>query len=305
MPVDSDGNVADLITSPDSVPGRMNLGRLYAPYFNSAARDVRKQMLEELGYNRNYKGHFTEEEFLSIPDAMIQKAISTLLEFYTIVSPRSYKEFTENLTPAERTEWMLQILNKAIYLYMPIEDEEGDLEGKRLFYDEMVMEIEKRFKITYGQVTYVGRSGKRTLTKNKFRIAPLYIMPLDKIADTWLAVDIGKHSNFGILAAMNETDKFSVPWHRTPPRTIGETEGRLYNMYGGREMIAELLDRSGNIETQYEAAKVVLRADKPTNIERLIDRNKIPLGNSRSNQIAHHTFMCMGFDVVYEPEDGQ
>ena len=304
MPVDEDGNVADIISGPDSIPGRMNLGRLYAPYFNAAARDVRRQILEEMGYSRHHAAEIGLEELLSIDEPKYRKGVETLLRFYNITSPRTFKEFTETLTNEEREQWMLTVLNKAIYNYIPIEDDgmsDGDNLPKK-FLDEKVEALEKTFKITYGPVTYVGRSGKKVQTVNKFRIAPLYFMLLDKIADTWLAADIGKHNNFGILAAMNEDDKFSTPWRRTPPRTIGETEGRLYCMYGGRAMIAEMMDRSGNLETQKEIAKTILEAEHPSKIKKLIDRDKIPFGNARPNQILHHIFRCMGFDVVFKPE---
>lgn len=303
MPVDADGNVADIVTGPDSVPGRMNLGRLYAPYFNAAARDVRKQVLEEMGFNRQRKTPVTIEELYSVPEDKFQLGISTIARFYKIISARQYKEFVSILTPEERMEWLLCYFNEAPYLYMPIEDvsEETDNISPK-FLDEKVMEIEKNFKLVYGPVSYVGRSGRRVVTKNKFRIAPLYIMLLDKIADTWLSADIGKHSNFGILAAMNQGDKYSTPWRRTPPRTISETEGRLYCMYGGREMIAELMDRAGNLATQKEIAKNVISAENPSQIKRVVSREKIELGNARPNQLLHHIFRTAGFDVTYHKE---
>lgn len=304
MPVDADGNVADLISGPDSIPGRMNLGRLYAPYFNGAARDVRKQVLEELGFHRNHKEKITTEQLISIqrerPDVFV-KAESTLLKFYSIVSPRTYREYTEVLTADQRLDWLLMVFNDASYLYMSIERDVAD--GKtELFPDEKVMEVEKNFKLVYGPVTYVGRSGRKVVTKNKFRIAPLYIMLLDKTPDSWLSADIGKHSNFGILAAMNKTDKFTTPWRKTTPRTVGETEGRLYCMYGGREMIAELMDRNGNLATQKEIAKTIISHDTPTNIQNIVDREKIPLGNTRPNQLIRHIFRCAGFDIKYKKE---
>ena len=67
MPVDEDGNVADIVSSPDSVPGRMNLGRLYIPYFAAAARDIRKELLEMIGYPRNYRQPTTVEQLKEIP----------------------------------------------------------------------------------------------------------------------------------------------------------------------------------------------------------------------------------------------
>lgn len=295
MPVDEDGNRADIITGPDSIPGRMNLGRLYTPYFTGAARDIRKQMLEEIGIDRNFKGKMTPDELIQYSGPGMDKAIQTLLLLYSIVSPRTHDEFANVLTPEERLCWLTDIVNDKIYLYIPIESEK--------MLDQMVLEIEKNFKLVYGPVSYVGRSGKRVTTKNKFRIAPLYMMLLDKIADAWLSVDIGKHNNFGILAAMNKADKHSTPWRKTPPRLFGETESQLYCCYGGREMIAELLDRSGSIASQKAISKKILTCNDPVNIDEVIDREEIQFGNARPIQIAQHLFNCAGFSVVYSKEE--
>ena len=294
MPVDSDGNRADIITAPDSIPGRMNLGRLYGPYFAGAARDVRKMMLEAFGFDRNFKGQVTIGQVKAIPEVQMDQGLRLMLRLYEIVSPRTFHEFTQELTQEERYHWIQTIINSHLYLYVPIETEKQ--------FDEMVVEIEASFKLVYGQVTYIGRGGQKVTTKNKFRIAPMYTMLLDKIADAWLSVDIGKHSNFGILAPMNWADKYAAPWRRTPPRNAGETEARLYAGVGGREMIAEMLDRSGNIASQKEIAKNILHAENPARIECVIDRNKIPLGSSRPIQIAQHYFRCDGFEVVYAEE---
>lgn len=306
--MDKDGNVADVISSPDSIPGRMNLGRLYAPYFSGAARDVRKLVLEQMGYNRHHKANITIDELHSVPDAMMQQAIATLLQFYSIVSPRMKREYLA-LPDHEKWEWIAMTMNEtskgAPRLYMPIEfDDEARLNGEAKFFDEMVEAIEKEFGhcLIYGPVSYVTRAGKRVTTKNNVRIAPIYFMELDKIADDWLAADIGKHSNFGILAAMNRREKYATPWRRTPPRAIGETEGRLYCMYGGRWMIAELIDRNGNIAVQREMGNKILRADKPTQIEKIVDRTKFEFNNTRPLQMLRHRFRCMGFDLVYYPE---
>lgn len=294
MPVDEDGNRADIISGPDSIPGRMNLGRLYAPYFNAAARDVKKMVLEAMGFDRQFQGKVTMEQVVSIPKEKYDQGVAIMLKFYSIISERQYQEFTQNLNEEEQQHWMMLYINEPPYLYIPVDSEK--------LLDEVVVEIEKNFKLVYGPVSYVGRSGQRVVTKNKFRIAPLYMMLLDKIADAWLSVDIGKHSNFGILAAMNRMDKHSTPWRRTPPRLFGETESQLYCCYGGREMIAELLDRSGNITSQKEIAKKILHEENPTNIEELLDREKIPLGNARPIQITQHLFNCAGFRVKYGEE---
>lgn len=295
MPVDADGNRAHIISGPDSIPGRMNLGRLYIPYFGAAARDIRKQMLEEMGLDRNFSGQMTVEEMQSLPLAGLQKAIGTMLLLYKIVSPRQYKEYTECLTDEEQWIWLTDIVNTHLYLYIPIETQKS--------FDKIVLEIEKNFKLVYGPVSYVGRSGRRIMTKNSVRIAPIPIMLLDKIADTWLSADIGKHNNFGITAAMNRADKYSRPWRYTPPRLMGESENRVYVMYGGRKMMAEMMDRSHSIVSQKHIAYRLTHSKNPLNIEKIIDRDKIPFDGVRSVQILQHVFRCCGFQVVYEPEE--
>ena len=294
MPVDEDGNRADIITGPDSVPGRMNLGRLHSPYFAAAARDVRKLMLETIGYPREYHGAMTLDELANVPLEKINQAVDTLLTYYSIVSPVSYKEFTEVLTDSEKYSWLLGIFNDMLHTYMPLDDPES--------LDEKIAKIENTFKLTYGPVWYVGHSGKRVKTVNKIRIAPLPIMLLDKIADSTLVTSIGKHSNFGILSTRVHADKYRRPYTDSPVRVVGETEGRLYVAYAGRLFIAELMDRNGNIATQREIARNILSADHPMAIDKLVSREKIPFGNARPIQIIEQFFLCAGVEPVYVRE---
>ena len=311
MPVDADGNRADIITGPDSVPGRMNLGRLHGPFFNAAARDVRKQMLEAIGLPRNFNGKLTLEELQTLPAEKIDDAIALMLDYYKLTSIYSFEEFTERLTVDERWVWLLDIFNNMLRNYFPIGNKTGS-------YSEMVKQMEfeyfkeidpdlaktvaSRFKMTYGPVTYVGHSGKPVTTRNNIRIAPISIMLLDKIADSWLASDIGKHSNLGIVTAMNRPDKHTRPWRRTAPRVIGETEGRLYCNYGGQLFIAELMDRNGNIATQREMPRQILRAENPSSIPCLVDRDKIKFNNTRPLQIVNQFNYCLGIRHVYRKE---
>lgn len=295
MPVDEDGNRADIIASPEGISGRTNFGRLYQPYINGAARDVRRQILEIFGYDRHHVAPITSDEMMAIPEDRYQTGVATYLEFQAIVSPRTYEEFTRILTDEERFLWMLNYINTPDPItYIPIETEAS--------FAAMVQAIEKRFKVTYGPVTYRGLSGRLVKTKNKVRIGRIPIMLLDKIADTWLSVDIGKHSSFGILAAMNNADKHSSPWRKSNPKLSGETESGLYVCYGSRLLIAEMFDRWGNLASQRSIAKTLLTAENPSQIDKLIDRTQIGYGNARPIQIIQHYLTCAGARAVYKPE---
>lgn len=307
MPVDADGNVADIVSSPDSVPGRMNLGRLYIPYFAAAARDVRKEMLEIIGYPRDFLGPVSPEQLMDIPKDQWSVMMGRALQFYGIVSPTIQKELTEYCTEEEVYEWMSHVLSSHNHLHMPVEAKSqllGTPEEEDIGFDKMVLEIEKNFNLVYGPVRYVAVDGTPVVTRDKVRIAPLPMMLLDKIADSWLSVDVGKLSNFGVLASQNSVDKYSSPWKKRAPKTNGETElSGLYVSYGGRELAAELIDRNASIISQLNISRNILNSENPTRIEDALDREKFPLGTARPIQMTQHMMSCAGFRIVYEPEE--
>ena len=307
MPVDSDGNVCDVVSSPDSVPGRMNLGRLYMPYFAAASRDVRKELLEMIGYPRDYLQVTTIEQLKEIPLDRWNSMMSRALQFFKIVSPTIHKELTDYCTEDEVYEWMAEVFSSQNYLHMPTESESillGTPFEEERSYDEMVLEIEKNFKLIYGPVTYRSNGGEMVTTRDKIRIAPLPMLLLDKIADSWLSVDVGKLSNFGVLASQNSVDKYSSPWKKRSPKTNGETElSGLYISYGGRELAAELIDRNGSITSQLNISRAILNDPHPTRIKDALDREKFPLGSARPIQMTQHMMSCAGFRIVYQPEE--
>lgn len=300
MPVDKDGNVADIITGPDSVPGRTNLGRVHEPYFSAAARDIRKTMLELMGYGRHFDGKVTPEELMELPAAQYAAGEREMLDLYAITSPESKHEYENVLTEYERYEWMADIINDKMHLFMRIKSDTDRFKPENLV--DMALKIEKRFELIYDRVSYVGHSGKRRMTRSKVRIAPCAFMLLDKIADSWMAASTSKQNNFGIITARVRADKYARPWRTTPPRVVGVTEGRLYNAYGGERLIAELIDRSGNVATQREVARNITTSENPFNPEKLVSREKIPYGNTRPLQMINSFLYCMGVKVKYVPE---
>lgn len=124
-------------------------------------------------------------------------------------------------------------------------------------------------------------------------------MLLDKIADDWSAVSISKLQHFGIISPQNKNEKFSYPYRCSPVRTQGEAENRVYVGYTDLTNTAELMDRSNNPLTMRNMVWNILHADKPTNINQLIDRTKIEYGSSKPLQIINHVFNTAGFKLSY------
>lgn len=290
MPIDAAGNRAEIVMDSASVISRMNLGRLYEHYVNSVIRDVANTVRNILGV----KAKISASRLNQISPDIIQHAYMHLLHLYQIVSDRQYQFFAHEVTEEEKYEHLASVVNDGIYLYYPTDNDRST--------PEVIKNLEKAFKPTYGPVTYTGDSRVQSTTANNVRIAPLYVMLLDKIADDWSSVHSGKLQHFGVLSPTTKSEKFSNPHRNSPVRTIGETEGRIFAGYCGREAIAEMMDRSNNPATQRNVAWNILNSEKPTDIAHVVDRNFIRLGGARPLQLVRHIFNTAGYNVVYESE---
>jgi hypothetical protein len=294
MPVDEAGNRADIIMDSGSTINRKNISRAYEMYFSAAARDVTKNFLRILGLSQMSELKATKEvaKLASTDPGRIEEARAYLAGFYSIVSPRQYEFFT-SLSPEGVLEWFAGIVNENIVrIYMPTDNEPEPA--------DIVKQLEKHYRPTYGPVTYIGNSGRRVVTHDKIRIAPLYMMLLEQIGDNGSSVAYGKLQHFGVLSPVTRHEKYSSPNHNSPVRTIGETEGRIFSSYVGREGTAEMMDRSNNPQTHRHVVWNVLNAPQPTNIEKVVDRTVISLGGAKPIQLVKHVGMCSGWKPVYK-----
>lgn len=294
MPVDEAGNRADIVMDSASVISRMNLGRLYEHYFGAACRDVTKSVCAILGVNPS-AGKITEFTLSKMDPDVIKHAYQRLMHFYQLVSSRQYEFFNFTINEEEKQQHLCDVVNEGIYLYYPVDNEKDII--------KVVQEVDKAFKPTFGPVSFVGDSKQRVTTSNNIRIAPLYMMLLDKIADDWSSVSSGKLQHFGVLSPQTKTEKFMYPYRNSPVRTIGETEGRIFAGYCGREAIAEMMDRSNSPFTQRNVIWNILSSNVPTNIDHVVDRDYVRLGGSRPLQLIRHIMGVAGVEIVYEPED--
>lgn len=289
MPVDAAGNRAEIISDFNATANRMNVGRLYEHYFNGAVRDTRKRVQEILG-----REHVHDmDDLMSLGIDRVNKAYEFLLNTYFIVSERQFEHYSV-LPPEKQHEHVLYVMQNQAYFYMPIDFTKHP--------GNIITELEKFNPPTYGPVSYVGNSGIRCTTVDNVRIAPMYMMLLEKIADEWSSVSYGKFQHFGVLSPVTKAEKFASPWRMSHVRFTGETEVRLITGICGQDTIAEIMDRSNNPSTVREMSRIMLTADKPSNIDLLVDRNEIPYGNNKPLQLFRHILYGFGVKPVYEPE---
>lgn len=296
MPVDQNGNRADVVMDGGSTVARINIGRVYELYLGSAARDVSQNVRKMLG-SRYTKGYKILDEVTRIynnnPKA-VEDTYNYLMGFYSLICDKQY-QFFNNLSTNEKLEHLASVVEIGVYIYYPIENQKEIV--------DVVKDIEANYPPVFGPVTYTGMNGDIVTTKNNVRIGPVYMMLLEKIADDWSSVASGRLQHFGVLSPMTKSEKYAYPWRNSPVRTIGEAEARIFASYCGREAIAEMFDRSNNPLTHKHAVWNILSSDNPGNIDHLIDRNVMPLGGSKPLQLLKHFAMCAGWQPVYEKED--
>lgn len=301
MPIDAEGNRADMIMDPASIVSRMNLAKSYQHYFNSCMQKVRQDLLRLLDIPpviihgiKSPKPLISTMKLELLDTRMFDNGYAHLLKLYKIVNEKMYRYFAFEITNEQKIEHMVDCINNGIFIYYPIDNDRHAI--------QVVEQMESTFKPTYGPVSYIGESGQRIVTKQNVRIAPMYIMLLDKIADEWASVSTAKLQHFGVLSPLTKAEKFSTPHRNAPVRTIGETEGRIFAGYCGREAIAEMMNRSNHPATQRNMAWNILSAKEPTNIPYVVDRTFNPSLSTMPLAEVGRMFATQGFGLKYEPE---
>ena len=293
MPVDAAGNRADIIMDSYSRINRMNPGGLYSHYVNGSARDTRLRICEMLGMTAGDRFARVKLEEMYYKDReRFEAAQAYLIGFYKITAPAMYRWYESGTVGLEEAlDRMAKVVTKWSYLYNP---PEHSLEPK-----DMTQELERLYPQVYGPVTYIGYSGKQVTTQDNVRIAPLYWMLLEKIADDGSAIGSGKFQHHGVPAQPSKSDKYALPWRAKPVKFAGETEFRLIVSYSGVYLAAEIIDMNNSFRTHEVVVDSLLTAKNPSNIPRLIDRRKIPYGGSKPLQSFNHTLQCAGIKMKY------
>jgi DNA-directed RNA polymerase beta subunit len=297
MPIDSDGNRADIIMDGNATINRANPGRMYEQYYNASARDTHKRLCAVMGVKPFEKEVAAYNQIIKLPAEQLSSVWDALYNFYRIISPRMCAWFDEGKIAATQPEYLAEIVHKGIGLYIPTDNPPSA--------QDVVRQIENTplYKPTYGPVTYVGNSGRQVTTVKPARIGPVYVILLEKTGDDWSAVSSGKLQLFGVLSQLTKNDKFSRPVRMQAVRVAGEGEIRILLANCGAFFSAEIIDRNNNPIAHQAMVSGILSADHPGNIHCLVDRAQIPYGGSKALQLFKHMCEVSGFRMEFMPHD--
>jgi hypothetical protein len=294
MPIDEEGNVADIVMDGAATINRMNIGRLYEQYYNAASRQTHNLVCNMLRVPP-YLNEINAQDILAATDpGLLESAFQVLVGYYRIMyEPMAQwaNERTESLV-----EFMTTIVSHGIYIYLPPDNPKES--------SQIVKDIETSiYRPHYGKVSYVGNSGNCVITKDNIRVAAMYILLLEKTGDDWSSVSSAKLQHFGVIAPLTKQDKYSNPARLQGVKGAGEAEVRIFKSYTKGNFTVEMMDRNNNPKTHKHICNAIISAPNPTNIDKLVNRTLMPYGEVKPLMLIRHITECAGFRFKYTPYD--
>lgn len=294
MPVDEEGNVADIIMDGGATINRMNIGRLYEQYFNTASRHTHNLVCKMLNI-APYTNEMVALEHIAIQDpGKVNETFELLCGYYRLLNEKMYEMAMSSDEP--RTEYLAYIVAHGIGIYLPPDNPKESV--------QMLKDVEGSiYRPHHGKVTYIGNSGKRVTTEDNIRIGGMYIILLEKTGDDWSSVSSAKLQHTGIIAPLTKQDKYSNPARLQGVKGAGEAEVRIFKSYTKGNFTVEMMDRNNNPKTHKHICATLLTVPNPTNIDKLVNRTQIPFGGVKPLMLIRHITECAGFRFRYRTFD--
>lgn len=267
MPIDAAGNRAEMMMDGLSTVKRMNVSRLIEQYVNACSRELTTRIrgMVERGESK--------EEINNL-----------LLPYYQIINPKMIDLVS---TKGMVTDSHLkEVIENGIYLWIPPDNEPEPM--------DVIRSLRKHYPPVFDQIEYRGMSGNKVKSALPILIGSMYIILLEKTGRNWAAVSSSKLSHFGIPAKLTSADRNAAPGRNQPIR-FGESEARLFTAFVGGQATADIFDRTNNPAVRKVVVERLLREDKPTNIDTIVDRGQYPTGNGRILSLIRHFGSCAGW----------
>jgi len=292
MPVDQFGTVADIVFDPNSPFARMIPSAWYEHYFNDVLTHTHRELCVMLGVKPFEKREKTIPILRSLPPEKIQMGIDWLVGMYTRIS----WDLSEKLHADGFDEHPIDHLAHVIEQDCKI----GHRPDHPIPYGKVMSALKNSpYNPPVGPVTYVGNSGKRRVTKKPIRIAKMYVILLEKIANNWSAVSMGRLHHFGVLAPMNRDDKYATSGRWQPVKAYGESEIRVLLYYVGAQYVANVMNNNNDPKTMELIADAIIASATPGRFGCIVDRNQVPFAGSRPIRHVQHIMQCAGFSCKW------
>jgi len=294
MPVDILGNRADIIQDPASTISRMNIGRLYEQYISQASRQLKQYITNAIIELDDIDDLSSTID--SLHENKVNELFNEIRDLVKLIGSKQYIYYSKVKDIKLKKDILKEVVNEELYIYHSIDNE--------IPAYKIVENIQNsRFKVVIDKVTFKDVNGEKVTSKENILIGPMYTIMLAKIADTWLSTSSAKVNHFGLPTSISKAEKYRLPWRNSGTKILSETETRLYAAYADIELLAELKDMGTSIIAHENAYMNILDAFQPTNIDRVVDRVKIPYGIDKARETVDALMNAAGVKMSYKKDD--
>ena len=295
MPYDPvTGIRADIVISPETTVNRMNFGRIYEQTTKAALVTLERFINSETGLNKSTPN--LKEQVYKLNKNVLHNCFNRIEIFLEITVEKQYIAY-KNMSFQEKALDLYHIIKDRFYLYKPTDN-------PNRYMDVFESLTKEGFLLPPNKLRYYNPYTKREEeTTLAHRIGELYYISLEKIGDDAASVSTAATQPNGIIAPLTSKDKQTQQTRKQATRFPAESENRYIVAGGPTGLAAELHDRSNNPDTVEEILYNIYNNNTPTNIEAVVDRNKIPLGGGRPLQIMKHIMQCSGYAFAYKEFD--
>jgi hypothetical protein len=307
MPVDKDGNRADMVMSPDAAFGRMTLGANREPAYNAASRDIMRYIKREIGFPRSE----TYAHYRKLIKALSDDAFAALI--------RHYEKFCSTISEETLIAWndfnteeRVHCIANAFATDAPEYILTIDRKGSEIDRDRRIIQDAYPGVLVHDKVSWV-RNGVREESVGPALIGSRMICMLEQTACDVSATASSTTQATGLTSHRSENHSYADHVHDTAIR-VGNTEERVgsgasMETYPDRyrrrvdppgTMIAELNSRNGSRSDHVHLVRTLLDAEKPGAIENLVPRDKVPYGKVRAVTIYRALAASQGAEFIPE-----
>lgn len=279
MPVDKDGNIADVVECPMAVFGRMIMGHPTQRELGASALALTKRLREEHAQGAS-------EEYI----------VDTVRDWWETISPDILPnvgvpndEGGFDLVPEEI---MHMVVNDV--LRIPL------ISGARFEPDQVIPNLVEKYPGCYDRIQFYDTYGQKRISKRPILIGPQLMIPLEKHGQKPAASYCGLLNHYGTLCGPNKENKGRHLFNNKGTR-FGEEEFKLLAAIVGQNAAADIMDRSTNQEARRQVAASPYEAKgEVTWVEESVDRRTVPIGGSRVIETLDHVTECYGRKITWD-----
>ncbi len=276
MPKDKDGNYADVVVEDISQINRMNPGVGFEGRLGSCELATRKRIKEM------YRSGVPLDEIYDY-----------YVGFVKIVSPMTYHEL---LNPNIDRELEIQeVMQEGIEACVP------PSLGAHMI--EIMEELTEKYPPCRDYIELTTNDGRKVQTKEKGEIIVLHYQQLERVGNSFAAVNSAKRQPFGIPTKASKVDKNSFPVKISSTRFPSEADTKSIQSHINNEGIPEMIDRSLNPVSHWRLLQSLIRSPNPALIDDAVPRDLFPRKGNRIIAIRDNMLLVGGMRLV-EGRDG-